>query len=131
MKYLLDTHTLIWTLNSPEKLSILSKTLIEDEKYSCFVSKSSLIEIAIKKNLGKLNFYSSFEDLQKELSTLKIEILEIELDHLEFYLSLPQNLTHKDPFDRLIISTGAVEGLKIISKDEKFNLYPDIVETVW
>jgi PIN domain nuclease of toxin-antitoxin system len=100
-------------------------------KYSCFVSKTSLFEIAIKKNLGKLNLYSSFEDLQKELSTLKIEILEIELDHLEFYLSLPQNLTHKDPFDRLIISTAAVEGLKIISKDEKFNLYPDIVETVW
>lgn len=108
MKYLLDTHTLIWTLNSPEKLSTLSKTLIEDEKYSCFVSKTSLFEIAIKKNLGKLNFYSSFEDLQEELSTLKIEILEIELDHLEFYLSLPQNLTHKDPFDRLIISTAAM-----------------------
>lgn len=131
MRYLLDTHTLIWTLNSPEKLSNLSKTFIEDEIYSCYISKTSLFEIAIKKNLGKLNFYSSFEDLEKELSKLKIKILEIDLGHLEFYQNLPQNPTHKDPFDRLIISTAAVEGLKIISKDEKFNLYQDIVETVW
>ena len=131
MRYLLDTHTLIWTLNSPEKLSSLSKTIIEDERYYCCISKTSLFEIAIKKNIGKLTFNSSFEFMDKELSLLNIEILEIDLSHLEFYQNLPQNPTHKDPFDRLIISTAAVEGLKIISKDEKFNLYQDIVETVW
>ena len=131
MRYLLDTHTLIWALNSPENLSLLSKTIIEDERYYCCVSKTSLFEIAIKKNIGKLNIYSSFDFIENELGKLKINILEIELNHLEFYLNIPQFPTHKDPFDRLIISTAAAENLKIITKDEKFNLYSDIVETVW
>lgn len=112
-------------------MSLLSKTIIEDERYYYCVSKTSLFEIAIKKNIGKLNIYSSFDFIENELGKLKINILEIELNHLEFYLNIPQFSTHKDPFDRLIISTAAVENLKIITKDEKFNLYSDIVETVW
>lgn len=131
MRYLLDTHTLIWFFNEPERLSKKAFEIIEDQKTDCLISKTSLFEIVIKSNINKLNFQLSMKEIEITLSNLKIDILELETKYLDFFVKLPQTATHKDPFDRLIISTAAVEGLKIISKDEKFNLYQDIVETVW
>jgi PIN domain nuclease of toxin-antitoxin system len=87
--------------------------------------------MAIKVNIKKLHLQKSIDEYKNGLIENGFTIIPIEIHHLEYYTNLPQNPTHKDPFDRLIISTAAVEGLKIISKDEKFNLYQDIVETVW
>ena len=87
--------------------------------------------MAIKVNIKKLQLKKSIEEYKNGLIENGFTIIPIEIHHLEYYTHLPQNLTHKDPFDTLIISTAAMEDLKIISKDEKFNLYQDIVETVW
>lgn len=87
--------------------------------------------MAVKVNIKKLQLKKSIDEYKNGLIENGFTIIPIEIHHLKYYTYLPQNPTHKDPFDRLIISTAAVEGLKIISKDEKFNLYPDIVETVW
>lgn len=39
--------------------------------------------------------------------------------------------THKDPFDRFIIGTAKSENLAIITADDKFRLYKDIIEIIW
>jgi PIN domain nuclease of toxin-antitoxin system len=44
---------------------------------------------------------------------------------------LPQFDNHKDPFDRLIISTALIESLIVISVDGKFRLYEDLVSVLW
>jgi PIN domain nuclease of toxin-antitoxin system len=87
--------------------------------------------MAIKVNINKLQLKKTIEEYKNGLIENGFKMIPIEIHHLDFYTNLAQNPTHKDPFDRLIISTAAVESLKIISKDEKFNLYQDIVETVW
>ena len=54
MRYLLDTHTLLWFLqDDPQLPERVSKEILDIEN-RCYVSIASLWEIAIKINLGKL-----------------------------------------------------------------------------
>ena len=52
MKYLLDTHALLWYLLGDNSLSKVAHDIIETE--DCYYSYASLWEIAIKQALGKL-----------------------------------------------------------------------------
>jgi PIN domain nuclease of toxin-antitoxin system len=131
MRFLLDTHTVLWYFDEIGNLSERTHEIIAKNEDECFVSIISLYEMAIKVNIKKLHLQKSIDEYKNGLIENGFTIIPIEIHHLEYYTNLPQNPTHKDPFDRLIISTAAVENLKIISKDEKFNLYQDIVETVW
>ena len=52
MKYLLDTHTILWYAQGNTEISEQLRSLIESEE--CFYSIASLWEIAIKQKLQKL-----------------------------------------------------------------------------
>lgn len=55
MKFLLDTHVLIWSLQDNERLSHQIKTLINDVHNEIYISAASIWEIAIKSSLNKIN----------------------------------------------------------------------------
>ncbi|MEH2094069.1 MULTISPECIES: type II toxin-antitoxin system VapC family toxin [unclassified Nostoc] len=76
MKFLLDTHTLLWYLLGDPNLAIKVKDII-DTKDNLYFSIVSLWEIAIKINIGKLKIHRSIEDLFKELQYINIQILPI------------------------------------------------------
>ena len=122
VRYLLDTHTLLWFIAEDKQLSSSGQRLIRDSSSEIFISTASLWEIAIKINIGKLALNKPFEQLfSDELDSHGIEILDITVDALVQLTTLP--LHHRDPFDRLIIAQAIVEGIPIISKDEAFDLY--------
>ncbi len=54
MKYLQDTHALLWWWTDDPQLSTHTKNLICDEGNSIFFSAASEWEIATKHRLGKL-----------------------------------------------------------------------------
>ena len=122
MRYLLDTHTLLWFISEDKKLSDRAHRLILDSNSEIFLSIASLWEIAIKVNIGKLALEQPFEQLfPKELHFHKIRILDITVDSLARLTALPVH--HRDPFDRLIIAQALVEGLPIIGVDSAFDAY--------
>ena len=122
MKYLLDTHTLLWFLQGEKKLSDKARRLIDSPRNSKFLSIVSLWEIAIKVSLGKLVLDKPFERLfPEQLYFNRIEVLDITVDSLIKLTTLPFH--HRDPFDRLIIAQALVEGLPIISTDTVFDAY--------
>ena len=122
MRYLLDTHALLWCIAEDKQLSSSGQRLILDSSSEIFISTASLWEIAIKINIGKLALNKPFEQLfPDELDFHGIEILDITVDTLVQLTTLP--LHHRDPFDRLIIAQAIVEGIPIIGKDEAFDLY--------
>lgn len=122
MKYLLDTHTLLWFLKGDKKLSDKARQLIDSPRNSKFLSIVSLWEIAVKVSLGKLALDKSFERLfPEQLYFNRIEILDITVDSLTKLTTLPFH--HRDPFDRLIIAQALVEGLPIIGADAAFDAY--------
>src|SRR3990167_3022694 len=108
MKILLDTHVLIWVSEDSNCLSHKIKKEILDGKNDIYFSTASIWEIAIKKNLGKIDV-----DLNLLVSSLdEMEILElpIEIKHILELENLP-NQQHKDPFDRIIIAQTLAEPM--------------------
>lgn len=122
MKYLLDTHSLIWFIGGDVQLSSNARQLIDDEENELFISVASLWEMAIKFSIGKLNLGLPFETLfPEQLENNSIGILGITVEHLKAVCNLPFH--HRDPFDRLIIVQSQVEKLPIISTDTIFDSY--------
>ena len=122
MKYLLDTHILLWFLTDDKKLSRRARQLIESSSNESFLSIVSLWEIAIKTGLGKLDLDKPFEQMfPEQLYLNNIKILDITVNSLIKLTTLPFH--HRDPFDRLIIAQGLVENLPIISVDTDFDAY--------
>ncbi len=122
MRYLLDTHTLLWFLMGDKKLSHKARRLIDDPGNKKLLSIVSLWEIAIKVSLRKLALDKSFERLfPEQLHFNRIEILDITVNSLTKLTTLPFH--HRDPFDRLIIAQALVEKLSIIGADAVFDVY--------
>jgi PIN domain nuclease of toxin-antitoxin system len=122
MKFILDTHILLWFLTDDPNLSSNSKELIEDPRNHKYVSIASCWEIAIKVSRKKLLLTEpSTVFLEMELSKNHMQLLNIDLRHIALVETLPFH--HKDPFDRLIVSQSIVECLPIISVDQTFDVY--------
>ena len=122
MKYLLNTHTVLWFLKGDKKFSDKARRLIDSPRNSKFLSIVSLWEIAVKVSLGKLVLDKSFERLfPEQLYFNRIEVLDITVDSLIKLTTLPFH--HRDPFGRLIIAQALVEELPIIGTDAAFDAY--------
>ncbi len=128
MKFLLDTHVLIWWANDANKLSSKVYDLLIDPNHILLLSFVSVWEIQIKSQLGKLKLDLPLSDLitnQQNINNLMM--LPIELNHIYSLENLPNH--HRDPFDRLLISQAIVENIPILSVDKVFDQYS--VERIW
>ena len=53
MKLLLDTHVAFWSLAASDRLDERERLLIDDASNEVFISSVPVLEIAIKKSLGR------------------------------------------------------------------------------
>ncbi|MFB2970017.1 type II toxin-antitoxin system VapC family toxin [Aerosakkonema sp. BLCC-F183] len=128
MRLLLDTHTFIWYVMDNPKLSATVRVMIDDGNNEPLLSIASIWEMAVKQSIGKLNFGLPFRMfIEQQLSSNSIELLNINLAHIDIIASLP--LHHRDPFDRLIIAQAMVENIPILSADAIFDSYP--IQRLW
>ena len=125
MRYLLDTHAVLWYFEDSDELSPKSEEVIDNPLNCIFVSAASLWEAAIKIGMGRLNV--SFEALLSEVENAGFTVLQTESAYLRKLIDMPQ--IHKDPFDRLIIATALVEEMTLITIDENIQKYD--VSWVW
>ena len=119
MRFLLDSHSLLWALGEPEKLSPKTRKVIEQSANRILVSTVTLWELSIKVNIGKLDIPEHFFE---ELEPAGFEILQFKQEHLVEYRKLPLK-DHRDPFDRLLVSQAIYEQLTLVTKDEQLNQY--------
>jgi PIN domain nuclease of toxin-antitoxin system len=127
MKYLIDTHVIIWLAINASEIPQGIKELIERPENDIYICSASLWEIAIKMNLGKLDLKLPLDRLLNDIKTYGFNVLQLEDKYLCNLLKLPY--IHKDPFDRLIISTALAEGLTVITIDENIQKYD--VPWIW
>src|SRR6476469_6278002 len=118
MRFLLDTHILLWFLENDPKLPDQIREVINNPENLVFVSVISAWKISIKQSLGKLIAPSNLEEA---LRFSNFEVLSMTLAHGIRVADLPMH--HKDPFDRMLISQALVEDLTIVTVDEKFKFY--------
>lgn len=121
MRFLLDTHILIWFLEGNLLLSVSRRQIIADSGNEILVSIASLWEMAIKISLGKLTLAQPLADVIKQLAVENIEILPILPAHVLQVSTLP--FQHRDPFDRIIVAQSQIENLPVLTEDPEFANY--------
>ena len=121
MDLLIDTHTLLWFYAGDSKLDQKTKNVILDTENTIYLSIAILWEIAIKVNIGKLDFKGVIIEFFAFVERNDFTILPILFQNLIVLSNLPFH--HKDPFDRIIITQAITENLIIGSDDAIFKEY--------
>jgi PIN domain nuclease of toxin-antitoxin system len=128
MRFLLDTHTLLWSFIGSSSLSARARRLIEDGSNEILVSTVSAWEIGTKVRLGKLPTGEELiSDFSFYLKQLGVEALPICMEHALRAGRLPGE--HRDPFDRMLIAQAQAEDIPIVSNDRIFDEYH--VQRIW
>jgi PIN domain nuclease of toxin-antitoxin system len=128
LRLLLDTHALIWWFNGSVALSRAAREAITDEANEILVSAVSALEIATKHRLGKLPQAERLASrLEEMLADQAMTPLPISLAH--GLLAGRLVISHKDPFDRLLIAQSLVEDLPLVSNEGLFD--PAGVVRIW
>lgn len=125
MRFLLDTHLMLWAMQDPSKLSATARDALENAE-AVYVSAASLWEVAIKANLGKLKVDTDL--LQTRLGDAGFQQLPITWGHTAQVRKLPP--IHRDPFDRMLVAQAISEPLKLLTRDAVLAKYSDLVTIV-
>ena len=127
MKYLLDTHVVLWLATNSPFLSETAKRAILDNNNEKYVSIVSAWEVAIKLGTQKLQLDGGLAEFFRMIDVNGFLLLGIEREYLQYVQTLA--FFHKDPFDRLLIATANVENVTLISIDDNIQKYD--VNWIW
>ncbi|GHV42661.1 twitching motility protein PilT [Clostridia bacterium] len=127
MKYLLDTHVVLWAASNHSNLSETVKTLVLESGSQKYVSIASIWEVALKLGVGKLNIDGGLEAFYRMIDDNGFITLGIERKYVYRLTDLP--LIHRDPFDRMLIATALAEDLTLVTIDENIRKYD--VPQIW
>lgn len=118
MRLLLDTNVFLWWQWRDRRLSAALRDSIEDIENEVTVSATTIWEICIKRNIGKLEFTGSPTIACREAG---FRLLDVTAAHAEMAGDLPRH--HGDPFDRMLIAQAKSEELVVATEDRQFALY--------
>lgn len=122
MKYLLDTHVLVWWYENNPRLPKRYFSLLthaEQSNEAVGVSIFSFWEIAKLTQVNRLQTTLSleqwFEDLEEDPFVKKLSLTpSIILQSMHLGLDFP-----KDPADQLIVATARCHGLQLMTVDDR------------
>ena len=124
MKYLLDTHIILWALIDDPRLNKETKNIIMDKNNTIYYSTVSSWEIEIK-HLKREDFKLSAEQfnfLCDQNYLLNISIQNKHIEQLE-RINKNENIKHNDPFDKMLLAQAKAENMIFITHDNKFKAY--------
>lgn len=132
MSFLLDSHTLIWAIIDPGKLSYKVRHILEDSDNSILVSSISFWEISLKYSLGKLNLEGVLPQQLPELAKeTGFELVGLSPLEAATYHQLEAKW-HRDPFDRMLIWQAIQNNFTVISNDNHFANYKSVgLKVMW
>ena len=122
MKFLLDTHLLLWASGPLELLPDAATQLLSDPDNDLYFSVVNLWEITIKHGLGRGDFQADARILRRELLENGYGELTVTGDHALAVGLLPQ--LHRDPFDRILVAQATVEAITLLTTDPIIARYP-------
>ena len=122
MRLLVDSHTLIWAVDDPARLSSAASAALQDPANELLLSAATVWEIAIKVGLNKLNLTLPFRQwMNQAIADLGLALLPITVEYAAVQSGLPDH--HRDPFDRLIIAQALTEAVPVVSADPGLDTY--------
>lgn len=121
MKYLLDTHTLLWCMVEDERVPKEIYDIVNNRNNQIFYSTASVWEIELK-HLKYDNFKISGEQFAFLCDQNYLMNLTIQNKHISLLKEFV-NKEHKDPFDKILLSQALSENMIFITHDRKFSIY--------
>lgn len=127
----LDTHTWWWSLSEPERLSENAKrTILETPPYERAIASISIWEFAMMVSRGRINLSIPTSNwIGYAIKETGLHVFELTGDIAIDSCELPDGF-HKDPADRIIVSTTRIHKAVLVTKDQRIIEYPH-VETIW
>lgn len=128
LKYLLDTHALLWAAVDEGHLGSRAARAINTTPFGQLaISDVSLQEIGLLLHSGRIELKGSAKTVLAPLLDF-VTVLPITLDIAIIAPALP--LPHGDQFDRIITATAKCHGLTLITKDANIT-EAAIAPTLW
>ena len=116
VRYLLDTHALVWWLYNPARLSAAANAAMSEPENEIVASAISAYEIANKNRLGKWSeiapLAAAFEEIVRAEG---FGLLHVTGRHAALAGQLPGE--PRDPFDRLIAAQARIDGIPVVTVD--------------
>jgi PIN domain nuclease of toxin-antitoxin system len=109
---LLDTQAIIWLAQDSAEFGKRARREIDDATTLCF-STASVLEMQIKRMLGKLKVSESFVSGLTEYGFHELSMSSSDASGIGEF----KNLVKHDPFDRVILSTAVNRGIKLVTSD--------------
>ncbi len=128
MKFLLDTHFVLWIPVDDRHINRQARTLLRSPENQFVFSASSLWEIAIKRSLQRGDFLFDPREIRRQMVENGYEELPVLGQHAVAVDILPP--IHKDPFDRILIAQAMVEGITLLTADAVIGQYPGPIRKV-
>ncbi|MCM1569583.1 MAG: type II toxin-antitoxin system VapC family toxin [Roseburia sp.] len=126
MKIWLDTHILLWALSNDARLPDKARKLIENEENEIYYSIVSLWEVEIKHLTHPDAMTISAEELTEYCEQSGFQKVLIREKHIFALAGLEREegaLSHKDPFDRMLICQAATENMIFVTHDSLLSGY--------
>ena len=127
---LLDTHVLIWMSSDPARLSSKARQrLMEARRDSGLaIASITLWELAWLAENRRILYSGSVESFVREtISRVAVKSMSPEIVAVAAHM--PENYP-RDPSDRLIGSTAIVEGMPLVTADERIR-NSGMVDCIW
>jgi len=122
MKFLIDTHYVLWAAVDPEFMEAWARELIVDLNNDILVSAASVYEISLKVRRGKLPKAVEFEsNLIVNIDRLGYTLLSLE--PIVMMRAARFKDAHADPFDRMIAAQAIQYNLPLLSTDTKLDAF--------
>ena len=128
VRFLLDTHALLWWFTDDPRLSPAVREAIQDADNEIFVSAASAWEIATKQRLGKL---PELPDVRSRFAELVAadRLTHLAVNYLHSLRAGGYGAAHRDPFDRMLAAQSELEALPLVTRDPAFADFG--TETFW
>ncbi len=121
MKFLLDTHVLVWWVEGGSRLSAEQQEVLATASQTrpLLVSEISLWEIANLVDLGRLELkLPLLEWLSRASAPPLVRRLGLSPQVAAEVVALPDSF-HRDPADRILVATAKVHGATLVTKDRQ------------